>query len=147
MLDLFPLHDQTARVLLLGLCIEHLTLGAQAVTLGHKIVNLLTPLQDALDGLVQDDLCFIKLLLDLDDAVGLCRVLVLGDVLLKLREAHLGRALGEVGVGSARVFCDELVDDLGEDAMGDDGGVFVVGDYDTADAFCAAVGVECVLCA
>jgi hypothetical protein len=28
----------------------------------------------------------------------------------------------------------------------DDGGVFVVGDYDAADAFCAAVGVECVLC-
>lgn len=93
---------------------------------------------------MQHDLGLIQLLLDLDDAVRLRRVLVLGDVLFQLGEGELGLALGEGGVGGAGVLGDELVDDLGEDAVGNHGGVFVVGDYDAADAFCAAVGVECV---
>jgi hypothetical protein len=39
----------------------------------------------------------------------------------------------------------ELVDDFGEQLVGDKGGVGVVADYDAADSFGAAVGVECVV--
>ena len=44
------------------------------------------------------------------------------------------------------MFGEKLVDDFGEELMGDEGGVFVVGDYDAGDAFGAAVGVEGVCC-
>lgn len=139
------LHDNTARVLLLRLRVKHLTLRTQPVTLGDQIINLLTPLQHALNRLMQHNLGLVKLLLDLDDAVGLRRVLVLRDVCLELGEAKLGLALLEGGVCGARVLCHKLVDDFGEDAVRDESGVLVVGYYDAADAFCAAVGVECVL--
>ena len=140
------LHDNTARVLLLRLRVKHLTLRTQPVTLGDQIINLLTPLQHALNRLMQHNLGLVKLLLDLHNTVGLRGVLVLRDVLFELGERELGRALCEVCVGGARIFGDEFVDDFGEYAVGNHGGVFVVGDYDAADAFCAAVGVECVLC-
>ena len=39
---------------------------------------------------MQHDLRLIELLLDLHDAIGLLRILVLRDVLLELREADLG---------------------------------------------------------
>jgi hypothetical protein len=144
LLSASPLHDDTARILLLRLGVEHLALRAQPITLSHQVINLLTALQHTLNSLVQHDLGLIQLLLDLDDAVRLRRVLVLGDVLFQLGEGERGLALGEGGVGGAGVLGDELVDDLGEDAVGDHGRVLVVGDYDAADAFCAAVGVECV---
>lgn len=39
----------------------------------------------------------------------------------------------------------ELVYDFGEELVSYEGGVGVVGDYDAADAFGAAVGVECIV--
>lgn len=137
-------HYHTARILLLRLRVEHLTLSTQPVALRDQIVNLLASLQHTLDGLVQDDLGLVELLLDLDDAVGLRRVLVLSDVVLEFGEGERGVALAEGGVCGARVLGDEFVDDLGEHAVGYHGRVFVVGDDDAAHAFCAAVGVECV---
>jgi hypothetical protein len=139
------LHNHTARVLLLRLCIEHLTLRTQPITLRDQIIDLLAPLQHALNRLMQHNLGLVKLLLDFDDAVCLRRVLVLRDVLFELGEAELRVTLFEAGVRCARVLGYELVDDFGKDAVGDHGRVFVVGYYDAADAFGAAVGVECVL--
>lgn len=102
------LHDNAAGVLLLSLekgkggqlsgsyCrigwdetylgVEHLALSTQAVTLRDQAVNLLASLQDALDGLVEDNLGLVQLLLDLHDAVGGVGVLVLDNVLLELRK-------------------------------------------------------------
>lgn len=122
--------------------VKHLALGAQAVALGHEVVNLLAALQDALDGLVQDNLGLVELLLDLHDAVGLLRVLVLGEVVAQLGHGQLGLARGPRG---ARVLGEELVDALAEELVGDEGGVLVVRDDDAADALGAAVGVECVI--
>ena len=159
------LHDNAARVLFLGLerrkqvsktesrdsgwlCtkakkaylgIEHLALSTEAITLCNKIVNLLTTLQDTLDGLVQDNLCLVQLLLDLHDAVGGVRVLVLDNVLFESRERQLGVGVGK---GRARVARQELVEDLGQQLVGDEGGVFLVGDDDGGDTLAAAVGVE-----
>lgn len=131
--------------MLLRLRIKHLALRTQAITLRNQVINLLAPLQHTLNRLVQHDLRLIKLLLDLDNAVCLRRVLVLRDVCLELGEAERGLAFLEGGVCGARVLCYEFVDDFGEDAMRDESGVFVVGYYDPADAFCAAICVECVL--
>jgi hypothetical protein len=115
-------HNHTARVLLLRLRIKHLALRAQPVALGHQAVNLLPALQHALNRLVQHNLRLVQLLLDLHDAVRLLRVLVLGDVLLQLREGQLGRG----GKGGPRILGQELVDDLREQLVRDEGGVFVV---------------------
>lgn len=41
-----PLHDQAARVLLLGRLVEHLALRAQVGALGNKVVELLAALKD-----------------------------------------------------------------------------------------------------
>jgi len=38
------LHDQAARVLLLGRFVEHLALGAQVRTFGHEVIQLLATL-------------------------------------------------------------------------------------------------------
>lgn len=90
-----------------GLTVKHLALRAEAVTLGDQIINLLTALQDALNGLVQDDLGLVELLLDLEDGVGLLGVLVLCEVLLELGQGELRFASGPRG---ARVLGEELVD-------------------------------------
>lgn len=58
--------------------IKHFALVAQAVTLGDEVVDFLAALEDGLDGLVQGDLGLVELALNLQDAVGLVRVLVLG---------------------------------------------------------------------
>lgn len=63
--------------------VEHLALGTQAVTFGDKIVDLLPALQHAFNRLVNDDLGLVQLLLDLQDAVGLLRILILGKVILQ----------------------------------------------------------------
>lgn len=123
--------------------VKHLALVAQPITLGHKVVNLLPALQDAFDGLVQDNLGLVELLLDLEDAVGLLRVLVLLEVLLQLGHGDGGRSRGP---GRPRVLGEELVDDLAEELVGYEGRILLVGDDDTADALAAAVGVECVVC-
>ncbi len=132
----------TARILLLRLLIKHLALCTQPIALGHQIVNLLSPLQDALDSLVKHNLGLVQLALDLHDAVGLVRVLVLDNVILQLREGERGRAVGPL---RARVGGQELVDDFGEELVRDQGRVGVVADDDAADAFRPAVGVEGVV--
>lgn len=119
--------------------VEHLALSTEAITLCNKIVNLLSTLQNTLNSLVQHNLCLIQLLLDLHDAVGGVRVLVLDNVLLELRERQLSVGVGK---GSARVARQKLVQDLGEQLVGNQGGVFLVGDDDAGDALAAAIGVE-----
>lgn len=121
------------------LCVEHLALGAQAIALLHEAVELLSSLQHALNGLVQHDLGLIQFLLDLHDAVGLLRVLVLDNVFLELGVRARGIGGGE---DIARVLVQELVDDFGEELVGNEGGVFVVGDDDAGDTLGAAVRVE-----
>ncbi|KAK1256283.1 hypothetical protein MKX07_008542 [Trichoderma sp. CBMAI-0711] len=98
---------------------------------------------DALNRLVQHNLGLVELLLDLHDAVGLLGVLVLGEVVPELGEGQDGLAGGPRG---ARVLGEELVDDLAEELVRDEGGVLVVRDDDAADALGAAVGVEGVVC-
>lgn len=122
--------------------IKHFALSAQTITLRHQIVNLLSSLQHTLNRLVQHNLSLVKLLLDLHDAVGLLRVLVLFEVVLQLGEGQDRLASGPRG---ARVLGEELVDDFAEELVGDQGGVLVVGDDDAADALGAAVGVESVV--
>lgn len=122
--------------------VKHFALRRQAVALGHQIVNFLAALQNALNGLVQDNLGLVELFLNLHDTVGLLRVLVLRNVLIQFGHDERGRARGP---RRARVLGEELVDDFAEDLMGDEGRVLVVRDDDAADALCAAVGVKRVV--
>ena len=121
------------------LSVKHFALGAQAITLGDQAINLLAPLKNTLNSLVKHNLGLIEFLLDLHDAVGGVRVLVLDNVLLELGE---GQLCIRVCKGRARVSRQELVEDLGEQLVGDEGGILVVGDDDAGDALAAAVGVE-----
>lgn len=59
------LHDRAAAVLLLGRLVEHLALRTQSVGLCDKSIYLLATLQYGFDGLVQNNLGLVKLLLDL----------------------------------------------------------------------------------
>lgn len=68
--------------------VKHFALSAQPIALGHQIINLLSSLQHALNRLVQHNLGLVQLLLDLHDAVGLLRVLVLGEVVRQLGEGQ-----------------------------------------------------------
>lgn len=90
---------------------------------------------------MQHDLRLVQLLLNLHDAVGLLGILVLDNVFFEL-----GEGAGGIGDGEdvARVLVQELVDDFGEELVGYEGGVFVIGDEDAGNAFGAAVGVESV---
>ena len=103
-----------------------------------QVVNLLSTLQDALDSLVENNLGLVQLFLNLHDAVHLVWVLVRRDVCL---QGGKGDRLG----GGARVGVEgeELIEDLGEDLMGGQRGVFVVADNDTGDALGARIHVEC----
>jgi hypothetical protein len=122
------------------LCIEHLALCAQSVTLLHQGINLLPALQNTVDSLLQHDLGLIQLPLNLQDAVRLLRVLVLDHVILKLWIGE--RVRGGAGDGGSRVFGQELVADLRQQRLGN--GVLFVGDDDTADAVWATVRVKYV---
>lgn len=106
------------------LTVEHLALVAEAVALGDEVVDLLAALQHALDGLVQDDLGLVELPLDLHDAVGLVRVLVLGEVFLEL--GHRDAVLARRGPRGPRVRGQELVHDLGQQLVRHQRGVLVV---------------------
>lgn len=72
------------------LSVKHFALGAQAITLGDQAINLLASLENTLNGLVKHNLGLIELLLDLHDAVGGVRVLILDNVFLELGEGQLG---------------------------------------------------------
>lgn len=84
----------TPQKLHLARTVEHFALGTQAITLGDKIVDLLSALQDTLNRLVQHNLGLVELFLDLHDAVGLLGILILGQVFLELRHAELRRPGG-----------------------------------------------------
>lgn len=71
------------------------------------------------------------------------RVLVFDNVFLKLREIEFGRRVGECG---ARVMREELVDHFGEKLMRDEAGIVWVADYNSGNAFGAAIGMERVGC-
>lgn len=122
--------------------VKHLALVAEPVALGYEVVNLLAALEDALDSLVEDNLGLVELLLDLEYAVGLLGVLVLGEVVAQLGHGDAG---GAGGPGGARVLGQELVDDLAEQLVGNEGRVLLVRYDDAADTLAAAVGVECVV--
>jgi len=97
----------------------------------------------AVDGLVEDDLGLVELLLDLGDAVGLVGVLVRLDELLEGGE--LERVIGGGGVYRRdRLLGQELVHELGQDAVGRDVGV-ILGDDDAGDALGAGVAVDDVV--
>jgi hypothetical protein len=116
------------------LCVEHFARRTKLITLLNQVVDLLSSLQNAFDGLVQDNLGLVQLLLDLHNTVCLLWVLVLDNVVLQLGVGHVGR-IGRVGESRFWVFGEELIADFGEELMGYKGGVFVVGDDEAADAF------------
>jgi len=124
------------------LCVEHLALRAQTIALRNQVINFLPSLQYTLDGLVQHNLCLVQLLLNLHDTVCLLWVLVFDNVVFQLGVAEC--VFAGAGEGGAWVFGEKLVADLGKELMGDQLGVLFVGDYDAADTFGPAVGVECV---
>ena len=123
------------------LSIEHLALCTQDIALRHQVLDLLPALKHALNGLVDDNFSLIQLLLDPHDAVRLLRVLVFREVVLQLGHGKrvplllLRVLVRDVGVGGARVFCDEFVAHLGEQLLGDALRVFLIGDYYAADVF------------
>lgn len=57
------------------LTVKHFGLRTQSITLLDQVINLLASLQHALDSLVEHNLGLVQLLLDLEDVVGLVRVL------------------------------------------------------------------------
>lgn len=61
-------------------------------------------------------------------------VLVFDNVVFQLGVGHVGW-FGRVGESGFWVFGEELIADFGEKLMGYERGVFVVGDYEAADAF------------
>lgn len=91
---------------------------------------------------MENNLGLVELLLDLEDAVGLLRVLVLGEVLLQLGHGEGGCSGCPTGAG---VLGEKLVDNLAEKLVSHEGRVLVVGDDDAADALSTAVGVESVV--
>lgn len=64
--------------------VEHLRLGAQLVRLRHQVVELLAALQYLVDGIMQDDLGLVQILLNLGHRIRLLWILVLGEVGIQL---------------------------------------------------------------
>lgn len=89
------------------LTVEHLALGTQAVTFGDKIVNLFPALQHAFNSLVKDDLSLFQLLLDLQDAIGLLRILILRQVVLQFWKGQGRLSSSPGGPGMLR---EEFID-------------------------------------
>jgi len=92
---------------------------------------------------VENNLGLVEFLLDLEDAVGLLGILVLGEVLLQFGHGESGCAGCPTGAG---VLGEELVDDLAEKLVSHEGRILVIGDNDAADTLGTAVGVESVVC-
>ncbi|MBZ6429854.1 MAG: hypothetical protein LBE64_01795 [Acinetobacter pittii] len=67
---------------------------------------------------MKDNLGFVKLLLDLHDAVGLAWVLVLDDIFLQLWQGAGILTQRGVGKGSTWVFGKELVHNLAQKLVG-----------------------------
>lgn len=88
---------------------------------------------------MQHNLRLIQLLLDLHDTIRILRILILLQILLELRERHLG-----VGVRptAARELADEIVQNLAQQLVRHERRVLVVADDDAGDALAARVRVE-----
>lgn len=80
---------------------------------------------------MQYNLGLVEFLLDLHDAVGLPRILVLDNVLIELGQHQGRRALGPF---SACVRRQEIIDHLREQLVRDELGVLVVRYDDAGDA-------------
>ena len=91
---------------------------------------------------MQHDLRLVQLLLDFHYTVRLLRILVFHNVFFEGRERERLRV--RRGKGGPGVAGQKLVDDFGEELVGYKGGVVLIADYYSGDAFGAAVGVECV---
>jgi hypothetical protein len=94
--------------------------------------------------LVENNLGFIKLLLDLHDAVGLAWVLVLDDIFLECGQGARILAQRGVGEGSARVLGQELIHNLTQELVGHQSRVVAICNDHTSNTLGPAVSVECV---
>lgn len=86
---------------------------------------------------MQNNLCILELPGDFGNLVHIIGFLVFKDIIFEGRESD--RAARSFGVA---VLLEELVDDFAEEHMGVSGGVYLVADKDTGDAFRVAVNVE-----
>lgn len=123
------------------LLVKHFALCVQPIALLDQRINLLPPLQNTFNRLMQHNFGLIQFLLNLHDAVCLMRVLVFDNIFLERRKIERGRRIGECG---ARILGQELVDHFGEQLVRDQTGVVRVTDYDSCNALRAAVGMECM---
>lgn len=88
---------------------------------------------------MQDNLRLVQFLLNLGNAARLVGVLVISYEVLERGERD--RVVGLRGVDRGnRLLGEELVHQLGQDAVGGDGGV-LLGDDDTGDALRTAIAV------
>lgn len=85
------LHDNTARVLLLGLSVKHLARGGQVVALGDERIHLLAALEGGLDALVQYPLRLVELFLNRGHGVDLLGDLGLFDQIVEIQTRCLER--------------------------------------------------------
>lgn len=97
------------------------------------------PVTYTINGLVQDNLGLVELLLNLGNAASLVGVLVIPYEVLENGKGDRVVRLGGVYCGE-RLLGEEGVHQLGQDAVGGDGGV-LLGDDDAGDTFRAAVAV------
>lgn len=93
---------------------------------------------------MKDNLGFVKLLLDLHDAVGLGWVLVLDDIFLELRQGARILAQRWVGEGSAWVLGKKLVHNLAQNLVGHQGRIVPICYNNTGNTLCPSVSMECV---
>ena len=79
--------------LLLGSLVKQSTLCAQCITAFHQIIQLLTPLEDRLNSLVKNNLCFIQLGLNFHNRIGLRRILEPRQILSSALHTERGTTL------------------------------------------------------
>ena len=84
MLDGLSPCGATAAIGLPRCFVESLGLHRQSLTLIHKIIQLLSSLEDGLNRVVEDDLGVIEICLKTRHGVGLCRILELSQVNLNI---------------------------------------------------------------
>ena len=125
------------------LTIKHLGLSTEPITLLDQAINLFPSLQYTLNRLMQHDLRLIQFFLNFHYAVRLLRILIFLKVFFELWKGEVGIGVG-VGEGGARIAGEELVNDFGKQLMCDKGRIVRIADYDSGNAFCAAIGMECV---
>lgn len=86
----------------------------------------------------------IKFPLDLHNAIGLARVLVLDDIFLQLGQRAGVLAQGRVGESSARVLSQELIDYLAQEPVRHQFRIFCISDYHAGNALFSTICMETV---